>query len=301
MLNNYLLNRIKEKSLDSDIYIYGTGHFGKNITVFLERNNINIAGFIDSNSSLHNTKIENRQVYSIDAIVLKERFHIVVCSTFFYEIEEILINKGIISDSYSIIYPNYLDLNKINEKVKKDFIDYSLSTIFMEHCRLRMDVINSHKKRVTIGENSMVDCNFIFESDLGEILIGKNTYIGGNTNLISRSAIQIGDNVTISWGCYIYDHDSHSLDYEQRRKDFVQFREDYIKTGNAVFSKNWEKVKTSSITIQNDVWIGFEAVILKGVTVGEGAVIASKAVVTKDVPPWSVVAGNPAKVVKYLK
>ena len=48
------------------------------------------------------------------------------------------------------------------------------------------------------------------------------------------------------------------------------------------------------------MWIGFDVTILKGVTIGEGAVIGAKSVVTKDVEPWTVVAGNPAVVVKYL-
>ncbi|HBN4333859.1 TPA: maltose O-acetyltransferase, partial [Escherichia coli] len=52
--------------------------------------------------------------------------------------------------------------------------------------------------------------------------------------------------------------------------------------------------------IGDNVWIGFQAAILKGVTIGEGAVVAARAVVTKDVPAWSVVAGNPAKVVKEI-
>jgi virginiamycin A acetyltransferase len=53
------------------------------------------------------------------------------------------------------------------------------------------------------------------------------------------------------------------------------------------------------ITIGHDVWIGWDATILPGVTVGDGAIIATKAVVASDVPPYAIVAGNPAKVVKY--
>lgn len=53
------------------------------------------------------------------------------------------------------------------------------------------------------------------------------------------------------------------------------------------------------VVIGNDVWIGREALILSGVTIGDGAVIGARAVVTKDVPPYAIVAGNPAKVVKY--
>jgi len=55
------------------------------------------------------------------------------------------------------------------------------------------------------------------------------------------------------------------------------------------------------ITIGHDVWIGWDATILPGVTVGHGAIIATKAVVAADVPPYAVVAGNPAKIVKYRR
>ena len=57
-------------------------------------------------------------------------------------------------------------------------------------------------------------------------------------------------------------------------------------------------VSKGDTIIGNDVWIGFEALIMSGITIGDGAVIGARAVVTKDVPPYAIVAGNPAKVVK---
>lgn len=58
---------------------------------------------------------------------------------------------------------------------------------------------------------------------------------------------------------------------------------------------------SAPIVIEDDAWIGFKSVILKGVRIGRGAIVASAAVVTKDVDPWTIVAGNPAKVVEVLK
>lgn len=58
----------------------------------------------------------------------------------------------------------------------------------------------------------------------------------------------------------------------------------------------WSK---GPIVIGNDVWIGMDSMILSGVTIGQGAVIAAGSVVTKDVPPYAIVGGNPAKVIKY--
>lgn len=63
--------------------------------------------------------------------------------------------------------------------------------------------------------------------------------------------------------------------------------------------EQYEAESKGDIVVKDDVWIGFNSVILSGVTIGQGAVIAAGSVVTKDVPPYSVVAGNPAKVIKY--
>lgn len=153
---------------------------------------------------------------------------------------------------------------------------------------------------VTIKENSMVGCNFIFESEQGFIEIGKGTFINGGTNLISRSKIKIGDDVTIGWGCYLYDHNSHSLNWRYRCEDIQSQIKDYREKNNFIKSKNWAVVESDEIIIENKVWIGFDVLILKGVTVGEGAIIGAKSVVTKDVEPWTVVAGNPAKFIKKL-
>jgi galactoside O-acetyltransferase len=153
---------------------------------------------------------------------------------------------------------------------------------------------------LTIGENSIVKGDFIFESESGQVCIGTHSYIGGST-FISRSKIEVGDNVTIAWGCTIYDHDSHSLNYLNRRKDIDDELNDLQNGRSMVANKDWSCVNTKPIIICNDVWIGMNCIILKGVTIGQGAVVGAGSVITKDVPEWSVVAGNPARVVKKLK
>ncbi len=65
--------------------------------------------------------------------------------------------------------------------------------------------------------------------------------------------------------------------------------------------KDWSNVKSSPITIKDKAWIGFNSIILKGVTIGEGAVVAAGSVVTQDVPDYAVVGGNPAKIIKYTQ
>lgn len=173
--------------------------------------------------------------------------------------------------------------------------------IILEGTKFRFDVPGHFPNPcVIIGKDSMIGCNFIFESNSGEIKIGERSYIGNGTNLISRTGITIGNDVWIGWGCYIYDHNSHSLSWQERRKDLFQQIADYKATKNYVLNKDWSTVNTKPIVIQDKAWIGFDSVILKGVTVGEGAIIAARSVVTKDVEPWTIVAGNPARVVKRL-
>jgi acetyltransferase-like isoleucine patch superfamily enzyme len=147
----------------------------------------------------------------------------------------------------------------------------------------------------------MLGCNFTFESDCGEIEIGNNTFINSGTYLISREKIKIGNNVTIAWGCTIYDHNSHSLDYKLRKNDMESLIFDYRNKHNFCYTKDWSTVKSSPIIINDNVWIGFDCVILSGVTIGEGAIIGARSVVREDVEPWTIVAGNPAVVIKRLK
>jgi len=154
---------------------------------------------------------------------------------------------------------------------------------------------------VKIGAGSMVGCNFIFESKVGKVEIGERSYVGSGTNLIARSDIIIGNDVTMAWGIWIYTHDSHSLDWNERVKDIARQNEDYRAGRNFIDSKDWSVVKTAPIRICDKAWIGMNAIILKGVTIGEGAVVGAGSVVTHDVPAWSVAAGNPARVVKMLK
>ena len=184
-------------------------------------------------------------------------------------------------------YTNIFSIGKNNIFLNQFYIDISDNTL--------------NEKRIYIGDNCLLDCNLIFEKSTGKIDIGDRTYIGGTTKIISINNVQIGNDVTIAWGCTIYDHNSHSIYWNERSNDNVQSIEDYKKTGNFIKNKDWNNVKSAPIKICDRVWIGFDCVILKGVTIGEGAVIGARSVVTKDVPPYTVVAGNPARVVKKLR
>lgn len=180
------------------------------------------------------------------------------------------------------------------------FMSVQPSSILTDSFNMRLDNPVKGRTYLEIGSDCIVSGNFIFESSKGKINIGKHSYIGPSV-FISRSNIQIGNNVTIAWGCTIYDHDSHSLDYIKRRKDIDDELKD-IKSGvSFIKNKDWDCVNSKPIIIKDDAWIGMNVIILKGVTIGEGAIVGAGSVVTKDVPAWTVVAGNPAKVVKQIE
>jgi len=152
---------------------------------------------------------------------------------------------------------------------------------------------------LSVGEKTMINAQILFESRDGSVQIGKRSYVGSTTQIICRNRVTIGDDVTIAWGVMIYDHNSHSLDWRQRTKVVKQFYDSYG-ASRCYEDLDWTDVMSAPISIGDKVWIGFDAVILKGVNIGEGAIIAARSVVTRDVEPYTVVAGNPAVVVKRL-
>ena len=109
----------------------------------------------------------------------------------------------------------------------------------------------------------------------GNLVLGSNSYLNRNATIVCSGMIEVGENVAISQNVVIRDSDIHHI----------------IVDGKDI-------PNTAPIHIGNNVWIGTSAVILKGVTIGDGAVVAAGTVVTKDVPSNCLVAGNPAKIIK---
>jgi acetyltransferase-like isoleucine patch superfamily enzyme len=174
------------------------------------------------------------------------------------------------------------------------------NSFLFEHFNLDVRIPVENKIFLEIGENCMIGGSYIFDTATGYVKIGNRVYIGGGY-FISVAGIEIEDDVFISWGGYVYDTDSHSLDFRNRIKDMDNHLIDW-RNGqkNLNISKDWSYVNSKPIKICQYAWIGMEVKILKGVTIGKGAIIGAGSVVTKDVDPWTIVAGNPAKVVKEL-
>jgi acetyltransferase-like isoleucine patch superfamily enzyme len=127
----------------------------------------------------------------------------------------------------------------------------------------------------------------------GRCTVGDFTLLNGAL-VMAEDRIEIGSHCLISWNVGIADSDFHPLEPAQRLIDAQAL---------APFFKDRPprpKLKTVPVIISNNVWIGMNATILKGVTIGENSVVAAGAVVTKSVPANTVVAGNPAVVVKQF-
>jgi acetyltransferase-like isoleucine patch superfamily enzyme len=127
--------------------------------------------------------------------------------------------------------------------------------------------------KVSVGDSVMLSGGVrLLGIENGTIKMGNHIYIGADATISSTSSVELGSDVVISPYVLIIDHDGYGLD------------------GNSAVEK--------SVRIGNHVWIGIRAIILKGVAVGDNSIVGAGAVVTKDVEPNTIVAGNPARKIR---
>ena len=132
---------------------------------------------------------------------------------------------------------------------------------------------------ISVGSNATMSLNgtrigrgvILSVGSSAYLSIGSNSYITDGSRIASQDSIIVGKNCAISWGVTILDDDGHGV-------------------GSPPYS--------APILIEDNVWIGCNAIILKGVTIGEGSVVASGSVVNKSCSPHSLLAGVPARVVR---
>lgn len=179
-------------------------------------------------------------------------------------------------------------------KSKKSFYTIDSNSFFCSRNIMILKPVVG-KSFLTIGRESHISSTFLFETEESFVEIGDNTYIGSSAFHCTDHII-VGNNVAISWGCTIIDNNSHSLNSDIRRKDMGDFLRG-LKENEYRKYKDWDVVDKSPIIIEDDVWISFNCIILKGVKIGRGAIVAAGSVVTKDVAPYTIVGGNPAKVI----
>ena len=166
---------------------------------------------------------------------------------------------------------------------------------YCESAQVFKKLISKKPRAVVFGNHVSVyaGCSFAVQKD-GRCVVGDFTLLNGAI-VMAEELVEIGSNCLISWGVGIADSDFHPLEPAQRLIDAQAL---------APFLKNRPprpKLKTAPVEIGDNVWIGMNAVILKGVTIGENSVVAAGAVVTKSIPEDTIVAGNPAVTVKKFE
>jgi maltose O-acetyltransferase len=145
--------------------------------------------------------------------------------------------------------------------------------------RLRGKVLVSNYTRIELGESVRIDAVTVpveLDSTDGPLTIGDRTYINYGTSISATAGVSIGRDCLIGNYVIVMDSDFHDV-------------YDRAKAG-----------KAAPIIIEDEVWLAARTTVLKGVRIGKGAVVAAGAVVTKDVPPRTLVAGVPAKVIRTL-
>jgi acetyltransferase-like isoleucine patch superfamily enzyme len=179
--------------------------------------------------------------------------------------------------------------NSVNEFINKNATIGSSTRIFNE-----AKIYNNlgDKTKIVIGDNCDIRGELITFGHGGEIVIGNSSFVGERTKIWSAKKISIGDRVLISHNVNIHDNNAHPLDSNLRSEDFK-----HISTIG--LQKNID-LGEKEIIIEDDVWIGFNSTIMKGVKIGKGAIIGANTIITKDVPDFAVCVGNPMQIVKYV-
>jgi len=130
---------------------------------------------------------------------------------------------------------------------------------------------------ISIGDHSTVHESALIAANRGQVTIGRHSWIGPFCLIYGNGNVSIGDNVLIAAHTSI-----NTVSHHFERCDIPI---------------NDQGIYCDPVSIEDDAWIGMNAVILQGVTIGQGAIVGAGAVVTRDVPPWSIVMGVPARIV----
>lgn len=157
----------------------------------------------------------------------------------------------------------------------------------------RIRNVSGSDGHIQVGSNSLILGELLTYAHGGRIQIGEWCYVGEDTRIWSGLNITIGDRVLIAHNVNIFDNLTHPLDADARHKHFHTF----VTAGHPKDIDLGEQ----TVNIGPDAWVGANATILRGVTIGKGGIVGAGAVVTKNVPAYTIVAGNPARPIRVLK
>ena len=130
---------------------------------------------------------------------------------------------------------------------------------------------------ITLGRDVLIQDSVIINANRGQVRLGDRSWLGPFCLVYGNGGVQLGDNVLVAAHTTI-----NSVSHSSERCDIPI---------------NDQPVLSDPVLIEDDVWIGLNAVILQGITIGRGSIIGAGAVVTRSIPPWSIAVGVPAKVI----
>jgi len=149
-------------------------------------------------------------------------------------------------------------------------------------------VTNGHPRScIRVGANTHVRGELLLFGHGGRITVGDYCYIGEGARLWSAIDISVGDRTLIAHNVTIMDNLTHPLSATDRHEHFKAI----VSTGHPKSLDLGER----AVVIEKDAWIGCHCVVLRGVTIGAGAIIAAGSVVTRSIPAGVIAAGNPAR------
>lgn len=253
------INTIHRMRKDKRLFIYSAGVGGRIFAKILNAKGINYEGFIDKNANkLQN--VDKHKVFDINEISTQGNFIVVALREYDSDAVESIRKKGFSDNDFYVIAAG-IGFNKVD--------------ILYKGCKIG---------RYTYGYEGLLEYAPLAES------IGRYCSINTSAKIVNNHSL---DCVTTH---PFLDHPAF-LDWEQYLES-IKIIEKYGKYQNNSLFENSKIRNNPSVVIGNDVWIGANVVILPGVKIGDGAVLAAGSIITKDVKPYQIVAGNPAKQIR---
>lgn len=198
---------------------------------------------------------------------------------------------------FDLFYRYFLrSMNLYKSMLQKEHLEYFHNNAIVGNETRIFEMASIHnnlknRSKIKIGNYCDIKGELMLFAHGGEITIGDYSFFGERSKIWSSKKITIGNRVLISHNVNIHDNISHSKDSETRHKDFIHIQTVGLQQENFLNEKE--------IIIKDDVWIGFNATIMKGVTIGKGAIIGANTMVLKDVPDYAVCVGNPMRIIDY--
>jgi len=155
----------------------------------------------------------------------------------------------------------------------------SLSSTAVLYPESKIENMSGIENRIIIGENTHIRGHLLTYPNVGRIKIGNWCYMGNRSEFWSMNSITVGNRVLIAHDVKIHDGNDHSLDAQERHQHFRNI----ILSGHPKKNEDLPGIRSSPIVIDDDVWIGFNVTILKGVHIGKGTIVAANSIVTKDI------------------